>query len=113
MRSFNHQFQSQVSCGRYKGRSPYVTDKNAKLSYLHINVNHHVTEISTMTFANKEYSSGLCGETEMTVLVGCTASYFVKIIDVPIGFVTPPPLILRLCIALFAVTEGWLLIDIE
>ena len=31
--------------------------------------------------------------------------------DVPVGFVTPPP-ILRLCIALFAVAEGWLLLDI-
>ena len=32
-----------------------------------------------------------------------------KLYDVPVGFVTPP---LRLCIALFAVAEGWLLLDI-
>ena len=31
--------------------------------------------------------------------------------DVPVGFVNPLP-ILRLCIALFAVAEGWLLLDI-
>ena len=43
--------------------------------------------------------------------VGCTASYFVKIIyDVPVGFVSPP--ILRLYMALFAVAEGLLLLDI-
>ena len=37
--------------------------------------------------------------------VGCTAPYFVKIIyDIPVGFVPPPP-ILRLYIALFAVAE--------
>ena len=33
------------------------------------------------------------------------------IYDVPVGFVIPLP-ILRLCIALFAVAEGWLLLDI-
>ena len=31
-----------------------------------------------------------------------------KLYDVPVSFVAPPPL-LRLCIALFAVAEGWLL----
>ena len=30
----------------------------------------------------------------------------------PFGFVNTPPPILRLCIALFAVAEGWLLLDI-
>ena len=34
-----------------------------------------------------------------------------KLYDVPVGFVTPPP-ILRLNIAYFAVAEGWLLLDI-
>ena len=34
-----------------------------------------------------------------------------KLFDVPVGFVTPPP-ILKLCIALFAVAEGWLLLNI-
>ena len=48
--------------------------------------------------------------------VGRTASYFVEIIwcklyDVPVGFVTPPPH-LRQCIAMFAVAEGRLLLDI-
>ena len=33
-----------------------------------------------------------------------------KLYDVPVGVVTPS--ILRLCIALFAVAEGWLLLDI-
>ena len=32
--------------------------------------------------------------------------------DVPVGFVTPPPPILMLNIAYFAVAEGWLLLDI-
>ena len=44
--------------------------------------------------------------------VGCTASYFVKIIWCSRWFCKPPPPILRLCIALFAVAEGWLLLDI-
>ena len=39
------------------------------------------------------------------------SSFGVKLYDVPVGFVTPPP-ILRLYIALFAVAEGWLLLDI-
>ena len=43
--------------------------------------------------------------------VGCTASYFVKIIWCSCWFCTPPP-ILRLNIAYFAVAEGWLLLDI-
>ena len=43
--------------------------------------------------------------------VGCTASYFVKIIWCSCWFWTPPP-ILRLNIAYFAVAEGWLLLDI-
>ena len=34
-----------------------------------------------------------------------------KLYDVPVGFVTPPP-ILRLNIAYFTVAEGWLLLDI-
>ena len=34
-----------------------------------------------------------------------------KLYDVPVGFVPPPP-ILRLNIAYFAVAEGWLLLDI-
>ena len=34
-----------------------------------------------------------------------------KLYDVPVGFVTPPP-ILRLNITYFAVAEGWLLLDI-
>ena len=34
-----------------------------------------------------------------------------KLYDVPVGLVTPPP-ILRLSIAYFAVAEGWLLLDI-
>ena len=34
-----------------------------------------------------------------------------KLYDVPVGFVTPPP-IWRLNIAYFAVAEGWLLLDI-
>ena len=34
-----------------------------------------------------------------------------KLYDVPVGFV-PPPLILMLNIAYFAVAEGWLLLDI-
>ena len=33
-----------------------------------------------------------------------------KLYDVPVGFVSPP--LLRQCIAIFAVTEGWLLLDI-
>ena len=45
--------------------------------------------------------------------VGYTASYFVKIIWCSRWFCNPPPpLISRLCIALFAVAEGWLLLDI-
>ena len=44
------------------------------------------------------------------VLVGCTASNFIKIIWCSRWFCNPP--ILRLCIALFAVAEGWLLLDI-
>ena len=44
--------------------------------------------------------------------VWCTASFFVNIIyDILVGFVTP--LLLRQCIALFAVAEGWLLLDIR
>ena len=34
-----------------------------------------------------------------------------KLYDVPVGFVSPPP-ILRLGIVLIAVAEGWLLLDI-
>ena len=34
-----------------------------------------------------------------------------KLYDVPFGYVPPPP-ILRLNIAYFAVAEGWLLLDI-
>ena len=34
-----------------------------------------------------------------------------KLYDVPVGFEPPPP-ILRLNIAYFAVAEGWLLLDI-
>ena len=33
-----------------------------------------------------------------------------KLYDVPVGFVTPP--ILRMCIALLVVAEGWLLLDV-
>ena len=33
-----------------------------------------------------------------------------KLYDVPVGFVSPP--LLRQCIAIFAVAEGWLLLDI-
>ena len=43
--------------------------------------------------------------------VGCITSYFVKIIWCSRWLSTPPP-ILRLYIALFAVAEGWLLLDI-
>ena len=43
--------------------------------------------------------------------VGCTASYFVKIIWCSCWFCYPLP-ILRLNIAYFAVAEGWLLLDI-
>ena len=43
--------------------------------------------------------------------VRCTASYFVKLYDDPVGFVTPPPN-LRVCIVLFVAAEGWLLLDI-
>ena len=35
-----------------------------------------------------------------------------KLYDVPVGFEAPPPAILRLNIAYFAVAEGWLLFDI-
>ena len=35
-----------------------------------------------------------------------------KFHDVPVGFVAPPPPHLRQCIAIFAVTEEWLLLDI-
>ena len=45
-------------------------------------------------------------------VVGCTASYFVKIIWLSRWFCNPPPPMLRLYIALFAVAEGWLLLDI-
>ena len=34
-----------------------------------------------------------------------------KLYDVPIGFVAPPPH-LRQCIALYAIAEGWMLLDI-
>ena len=37
---------------------------------------------------------------------------YILLYDVPVGFVTPPPPILRLNIAYFAVAEGWLLLDI-
>ena len=40
----------------------------------------------------------------------CKEDGMSKLYDVPVGFVNPP--ILRLCIALFAVAEGWLLLDI-
>ena len=52
------------------------------------------------------HATSLC--TKSLVLVHVVISY-----DVPVGFVNcnPPP-ILRLCIALFAVAEGWLLLDI-
>ena len=43
--------------------------------------------------------------------VGCTASYFVKIILCSRWYCNPHH-ILRLCIALFEVAEGWLLLDI-
>ena len=46
--------------------------------------------------------------------VGCTASYFVKTIWCSRWFLQnlrPPPH-LRQCIALFAVAEGWVLLDI-
>ena len=46
-----------------------------------------------------------------TIWIG-KSSYRIDLYDVPVGFVTPPPPILRLCIALFAVVEGWLLLDI-
>ena len=39
------------------------------------------------------------------------ASYEEELYDVPVGFEPPPP-ILRLNIAYFAVAEGWLLLDI-
>ena len=42
--------------------------------------------------------------------VGCSASYFVKSYDVPIGFVTPSYFEAVYC--LFTVAEGWLLLDI-
>ena len=44
------------------------------------------------------------------ISVGYTASYFVKIIWCSRWFCKPP--IFRLCIALFAVAEAWLLLDI-
>ena len=34
-----------------------------------------------------------------------------KLYDVPVGFVAPPPHS-RQCIALYAVAEGWLLLDV-
>ena len=37
---------------------------------------------------------------------------FSKLYDVPVGFVSPPPPHLKQCIALFAVAERWLLLDI-
>ena len=43
--------------------------------------------------------------------VRCTASYFVKIMWCSLCFVTPPHL--RLCIALFAIVEGWLLVRVS
>ena len=44
--------------------------------------------------------------------LGAPLHIYSKLYDVSVGFVTPPP-ILRLCIASFAVAEGWLLLDIE
>ena len=46
---------------------------------------------------------------------GCRVHRFIllsKLNDVHVGFVTPPFPLLRLCIPLFAVAEGWLLLDI-
>ena len=37
--------------------------------------------------------------------------HYQKVYDVPVGLV-PPPFFIRICIALFAVAEGWLLLDI-
>ena len=61
--------------------------------------------------------SGFCqiisipdGELSFETAVGCSASYFVYIIRCSRWFCSP--LYLRQCIALFAVAEGWLLLDI-
>ena len=44
--------------------------------------------------------------------VGCTATYFIKIFkDISVGFVTPPSF--EAVYSLFAVAEGWLLLDIR
>ena len=40
---------------------------------------------------------------------GALLHTLLNLYDVPFGFVTPPPL-LRVCIDLFAVAEGWLLL---
>ena len=46
--------------------------------------------------------------------IGCTASYFVYIIDdIPVDFVAPHPHLRQCIIALFAVAEGWMLLDFE
>ena len=37
--------------------------------------------------------------------VGCTTTYFIIILNVPVGFITPFPSF-RQCVALFAVAEG-------
>ena len=58
----------------------------------------------------KPFCTGPDEELFSQTVVGCTASYFVKIIWCSRWFCNPP--ILRVCIALFAVAEGWLLLDI-
>ena len=45
--------------------------------------------------------------------VGAPLHTLSKLYDVPVGLVAPPPPHLRQCIALYAVVEGWLLLDIE
>ena len=66
-------------------------------------------EMTTVSFLAKIISipdEELFSET----YVGCTASYFVKIIWYSRWFCIPP--LLRQCIVIFAVAEGWLLLDI-
>ena len=44
--------------------------------------------------------------------VGALLHTLSKLYDVPVGLVTPTPPPLRLCISLFAIAEGWLLLNI-
>ena len=84
----------------------HVTYTGFRLLYLIVYLTVSVkSELSQENDETTTVSPGIVEELFSETAVGCTASYFVKIIWCSCWFCNPPP-------PYFAVAEGWLLLDI-